>query len=95
MLTRRTMEDMPIPSLAVMMREGRRKLGISQGQLAFELGVSLPTVENWERLDREHPRSSDPDWPRIYQMAVLFGWLDMEPSKAVDADVITLALSRV
>lgn len=44
-------------SLGTRIRQARERRGMSQGELAKELGVSLRTVGNWER-DETHPRNS-------------------------------------
>lgn len=38
------------------LREARAKLGATQAELAIALGVSIPTIQNWERGTHRIPK---------------------------------------
>ena len=48
-------------------KELRKKAGIKQKELAFEIGVSIPTVSDWEA------NKKDPSGPRLKKLAKYFG----------------------
>jgi transcriptional regulator with XRE-family HTH domain len=55
------------PVLADNIRHHRRRLGMSQSQLATAVGVSLSAVAHWER-----PLGNAPSLPRLIKLAGLF-----------------------
>ncbi len=55
------------PTLTNNVRSLREKRGISQEALAHEIGVTLGTINNWERLNTDIPGR------RIAALATFFG----------------------
>lgn len=43
------MQKTPIPAIPELIRELRRRLGLSQEKLAAKLGISFQTVNRWEK----------------------------------------------
>lgn len=61
-------------------RDARDELGIGREKLAFKLGVSSGTVENWEA-------GKLPSLPNIRTVCEFFGWPEMEAVGWVLADM--------
>lgn len=71
------------------LKKARKNMGLTQKSLAAELGVSLPTVVNWE-LGKSVPRGKN-----LQKLEKFFTAYTAEPvvveSKAVDQDMPELA----
>jgi len=65
---------------ATRFREARDGLGIGREKLAFKLGVSSGTVENWET-------GKLPSLPNIRTVCEFFGWDELETVGWVLADM--------
>ena len=65
-MSRQRNEVRELPMVAVRIKTVRKKAGITQVQLANELGVSKGTVAMWE-VGVRHPRTAD-----VFKMAQLF-----------------------
>lgn len=58
------MQKTPIPASPELIRELRRRLGLSQEKLAAKLGISFQTVNRWEK---GHAKPSSLAMQRIEQ----------------------------
>ena len=67
-------------------RELRKKKGIQQKQLAFEIGVSCPTVSEWESGKK------DPSGERLKKLAEFFQVDELEVlGKGIDRERVLLS----
>ena len=59
-----------------LVKEVRRQLGISQEELAHELGVSFATVNRWENGKTNPSKMAKTVWKQFYQRQIEEGKLD-------------------
>jgi len=59
-----------------LVKEVRRKLGLSQEELAHELGVSFATVNRWENGKTNPSKMAKTVWKQFYQRQIEEGKLD-------------------
>ena len=59
--------------LAEKVKEVRRKMGWAQEDLAQEIGVSLSTVQRWERQGGEPTRLARRELKRLFEKAGIDG----------------------
>ena len=61
-----------------MVREVRKQLGISQEELAHELGVSFATINRWENGKTMPSKMAKTVWRQFYQKLIDEGKLNDE-----------------
>jgi len=60
-----------------LVKEVRRQLGLSQEELARELGVSFATVNRWENSKTTPSKMAQTVWQQFYQRQIAEGKLDV------------------